>query len=151
MALNLLFGPPRNPDFLCSFFSLAGKHIVCGGSTAQQVANFLGESLVLSLHYENPEVPPIARLKGVDLVTEGIVTLNKVLQMFFVAAPANDAQDGASLVYKELKNSAEVNFFVGKDNPANKEFTQLKTKKEIVSCLESYLQNFGKKVTVREV
>ena len=151
MALNILFGPPINPDILSNFFSLSGKHFVCGGSTAQCVAKFLKVNVVLSLHYENPDVPPISKIEGVDLVTEGIITMNMVLKMFHENAPVSDAQDGASLIYKELRNSSEINFFLGKENSENKQFIQLKSKKEIVSSLTSILQNLGKNVVAKEV
>ena len=151
MALNILFGPPKNSSFLSYFFSIPGRHVVCGGSTAQYVANFLHKSVVLSLHYEKPEVPPISKIDGVDLVTEGIVTMNLVLEKFLANAPVDEAKDGASLLYKELIESEEVYFFVGTENPANKQYLQLKSKGEIVIKLSEILLTQGKKVMIKYV
>ncbi len=151
MTVNLLFGPPKDINFLTDFFSLTGKHVVCGGSTAQVVANFLQESVITSLHYENPEIPPISKLKGLELVTEGIVTMGYVLKKFSEKSAIDDSQDGASLLYKMLRTSDEINFFIGAENPLNKQFSELKSKHELVASLAGLLTNLGKKITVRDV
>ena len=63
------------------FFSKEGKHIVCGGSTSTLVARYLGKKLESTLDFDDPEIPPIAKIEGVDLVTEGVITINKVLDL----------------------------------------------------------------------
>lgn len=160
MTVNLLFGLPFSSDFtsskcdeiLSNFFALEGKHIVCGGSTAQYVAKFLHKSLVLGLHYENDNIPPVALIDGVDLVTEGIVTMTFVLEKFIAGAVLDDKQDGASLIYKNLCEASKINFFVSiYENPANSEFAFLKSKMEIVESLAFYLLKLGKKVDVISV
>lgn len=62
------------------FFSKEGKHIVCGGTTSSIAAKFLGKKVKASLAFESGDVPPIAEIEGVDLVTEGVITINKVLE-----------------------------------------------------------------------
>ena len=151
MALNLIFGPPKDVSILYEFFSLEGNHVVCGGSTAQMVALFLHESVTLSLHYENPNIPPTSQIDGIELVTEGIITMNAVLDKFISGEPVTDAKDGASLLYKELMDSSEINFFVGAENPLNQGYFGLKPKGEVVSKLSEFLLNLGKKVVVRQV
>ena len=78
--MNLLFGPPSNRDdcdrMLSLFFSKEGKHIVCGGTTSSIVAKYLGKPLEATLNFEKSDVPPIAKIEGVDLVTEGVITIN---------------------------------------------------------------------------
>ena len=82
--MNLLIGPPSNPDdcskMMSLFFSKEGKHIVCGGTTSSIAAEFLHKPLMPTVDYPDPEIPPIARIEGVDLVTEGVITINKVLK-----------------------------------------------------------------------
>lgn len=80
--MNVLFGPPKNPDdcnkMMALFFSKEGKHIVCGGTTSAIAAKYLGKELRPTLNFENPDIPPIAEIDGVDLVTEGVITVNRV-------------------------------------------------------------------------
>lgn len=82
--MNILFGPPRNRDdcdrMMSLFFSKEGKHIVCGGTTSSIAAKYLGKPLKASLSFERSDVPPIAEIEGVDLVTEGVITINKVIE-----------------------------------------------------------------------
>ena len=81
--VNLMIGPPsRRGDaktMMSLFFSKAGKHIVCGGTTSQLAADFLGVPLDPSADYLDPEIPPTSKIAGVDLVTEGAITINRVL------------------------------------------------------------------------
>ncbi len=163
MTVNLLFGLPFPNPSLCNsvlsdFFALEGRYIVCGGTTAQYVANFLQERVVLDLHYVNPAIPPISHIKGVHLVTEGIVTMSAVLEKFNKNSVKTsdyddyEAQDGASLIYRALLEADEINFFVSRfENPQNKEFLELKSKVQIETQLVKLLTSFGKKVCVRDV
>ena len=81
--MNILFGPPASRDdcnrMMSLFFSKEGKHIVCGGTTSTIAAKYLGKPIRASLNFDDPEVPPTAEIEGVDLVTEGVITINKVL------------------------------------------------------------------------
>ena len=82
--MNILFGPPASRDesnrMMALFFSKAGKHIVCGGTTASIAAKFLGKRVETDIRLDHTsKVPPISRIEGVDLVTEGVVTMNHVL------------------------------------------------------------------------
>ena len=82
--MNLLFGPPSNRDdcdrMMNLFFSKEGKHIICGGTTSSIAAKYLGKPLKATLSFERSDVPPIAEIEGVDLVTEGVITVNKVVE-----------------------------------------------------------------------
>ena len=106
--MNILFGPPRNPDdcdrMMSLFFSKEGKHIVCGGTTSKIAAKYLGKTVKTSLNFERSDVPPIAEIEGVDLVTEGVITINKVIEYAKDALDKNEldehwsfSRDGASL------------------------------------------------------
>ena len=82
--VNLLIGPPTNKEddeeILSLFFAKEGIHIVSGGTTGNLVSRYLNQPLVLQTEYLDKEVPPTASIEGVDLVTEGIITINKVLE-----------------------------------------------------------------------
>ena len=82
--VNMLFGPPSNPDdvnkMMSLFFSKDGKRIVCGGTTSMLAAQYLGEEVMPDLDYFDPDIPPIAHIKGIDLTTEGVITMTQVLK-----------------------------------------------------------------------
>ena len=82
--MNLLLGPPSNPDdvnkMMSLFFSKEGKHIVCGGTTSTLAGKYLHKDVIPQLDYVDPDIPPIAKIEGVDLVTEGVITISRVLK-----------------------------------------------------------------------
>lgn len=111
--MNILFGPPRNRDdanrMMSLFFSKEGKHIICGGTTSSIAAKYLRRPIEASLNFESSDVPPIAHIEGVDLVTEGVITINKVIEYAKDALDKNELyekwsiqRDGASLICRLL-------------------------------------------------
>jgi hypothetical protein len=82
--VNLMIGPPANVEdnekMMSLFFSKSGKHIVCGGTTSRIAADYLGKPLEISSDFGGDDLPPAGRIEGVDLVTEGILTINRVLE-----------------------------------------------------------------------
>lgn len=131
--VNLLIGPPadsaQDARMLSAFFGQRGKHIVCGGTTATLAARYLDKPLeVPSLDMPDPDVPPTGAIEGVDLVTEGVLTLRKALgyAQAYVASRGEDRawqdrQDGASAIMRLLiEEATEVRLFVGTaENPAH--------------------------------
>ena len=83
-AVNLMIGPPSamnlDTEMVSQFFASEGMHIVCGGSTNRIAARYLGKEVHASLNYGESDLPPIYSLEGVDLATEGVVTISKVLE-----------------------------------------------------------------------
>ncbi len=82
---NVVMGPPaRGHDehaALRLFFAKRGKHIVCGGTTSQIVARYLDKPLELLQGTGDAEVPDMGYIDGVDLTTEGIITLQATLAL----------------------------------------------------------------------
>ena len=130
--MNILFGPPSHRDdcdrMMSLFFSKEGKHIICGGTTSSIAAKYLGKEVKTTLKFERSDVPPIAYIDGVDLVTEGVITINKVLEYAKDALGDNEeyahwsvSQDGASLICRMLfEEATDINFYVGRAiNPAH--------------------------------
>jgi hypothetical protein len=81
--LTLLSGPPadRQQDaaVVADFMAREGCKVICGGSTAQMVARETGVTLTTELRDLSGNLPPAAHMDGVDLVTEGILTLTATL------------------------------------------------------------------------
>ena len=162
--MNLLFGPPRNRDdcdrMMSLFFSKEGKHIVCGGTTASIAAKYLGKPVKASLNFVQSDVPPIAEIEGVDLVTEGVITINKVIENAKDALGTNKLyeewgyrHDGASLICRLLfEDATDINFYVGRAvNPAHQNPDlpiNFNIKMNLVEQLTACLKQMGKRVKV---
>jgi hypothetical protein len=162
--MNILFGPPRNRDdcdrMMSLFFSKEGKHIICGGTTSSIAAKYLGKPLRASLTFERSDVPPIAELEGVDLVTEGVITINKVIEYAKDVLDKNEQyeqwsfnHDGASLICRMLfEEATDINFYVGRAvNPAhqNPELPiTFNIKMNLVEELSACLKQMGKRIKV---
>ncbi len=162
--MNILFGPPSNRDdcnkMMSLFFSKEGKHIVCGGTTSSIVSKYLGKSIRPSLVYSDSKIPPTAEIDGVDLVTEGVITINKVLEYAKDYLDNNDSyvnwcykKDGASLIARMLfEEATDINFFVGRAiNPAHQNPNlpiNFSIKMQLVHDLTDCLKKMNKQIKV---
>ena len=164
VPMNMLFGPPRNRDdcdrMMSLFFSKEGKHIVCGGTTSSIAAKYLGKELKTSLNFERSDIPPIAEIEGVDLVTEGVITVNRVVEYAKDYLRDNESyeqwgykRDGASLICRMLfEEATDINFFVGRAvNPAHQNPDlpiNFNIKMNLVEELSECLKKMGKRIKV---
>ena len=164
VPMNLLFGPPSNRDdcnrMMSLFFSKEGKHIICGGTTSSIAAKFLRKPIKASLNFERSDVPPIAEIEGVDLVTEGVITVNKVLTYAKDYIAGNEAyeewsfkRDGASMICRLLfEEATDINFYVGRAiNPAHQNPDlpiNFNIKMNLVEELSECLKKIGKRIKV---
>ncbi|MBQ4101755.1 MAG: SpoIIE family protein phosphatase [Oscillospiraceae bacterium] len=162
--MNILFGPPSNRDdadrMMSLFFSKEGKHIICGGTTSSIAAKYLGKPLKASLNFEQADVPPIAEIEGVDLVTEGVITMNKVIEYAKDYLGENKyhehwslKKDGASLISRLLfEEATDINFYVGRAiNPAHQNPDlpiNFSIKMNLVDELSKSLKEMGKTIKV---
>ena len=142
------------------FFSKEGKHIICGGTTSSIAAKYLGKPLRASLNFESADVPPTAELEGVDLVTEGVITVNKVLEYAKDYLGENKhyeywnfKRDGASMICRLLfEEATDINFYVGRAiNPAHQNPDlpiTFSIKMNLVEELSACLKKMGKRIKV---
>ena len=166
--VHLMTGPASNADdderMVADFVGdPSARTIVCGGTSSTIVSRVLKKPLDVSLDYVDPEIPPIAFMEGIDLVTEGVLTLNRVLQLlrryvkkesvaedFFEEL---DKPNGGSMVAKMIiEDCTEIHLFVGKainsayQNPGLP--FDLGIRQNLVEQLRSTLEEMGKPVTV---
>ena len=115
VPMNMLFGPPSNRD--------DGDRMM----SPSIAAKWLNKPLRASLDFTG-DIPPIAYLEGVDLVTEGVITVNRVVEYAKDYIGENKhyedwsfGEDGASLISRLLfEEATDINFYVGKAiNPAH--------------------------------
>lgn len=162
--MNILFGPPSNRDdcgrMMSLFFSKAGKHIVCGGTTATIAGQWLGKPVRASLKFERSDIPPTAEIEGVDLVTEGVITVSKVLEYAVDYVNENKLyeewsfqENGAAKISRMLfEEATDINFYVGKAvNPAHQNPNlpiNFSIKMNLVQELSECLKKMGKRIKV---
>lgn len=167
--VHLMTGPAQDPaqDAEMVRNLMSGddttRRIVCGGTSATIVSRVLGRKLDVSLDYVDPEIPPIAYMDGIELVTEGVLTLNRVIHLlkryvknetitedFFLEL---DKPNGASMVAKMLiEDCTELHLYVGKainsayQNPGLP--FDLGIRQNLVEQLKHTVEAMGKPVTV---
>lgn len=130
----VMVGPPSHPEddekVVHRLLSATGKKACCGGTTSQIVARVTGRALTTDgLMSMKPDVPPKGFIEGIDLVTEGVLTLQKVAR--YLEKAAGDVSfreelmlskdtDGATMLAKMLLSASGITFMVGlSDNPAH--------------------------------
>lgn len=162
--VNLMIGPPANPNdvqkMMALFFSKEGKHIVCGGTTSTLAAGHLHKQIHAQFNFVDPAIPPTAEIDGVDLVTEGVLTINQVLTnaQNYLADNENYAnwsckKDGASQICRLLfEEASDINFYVGRAvNPAHQNPDlpiNFSIKMRLVDELADCLRRMGKQIKV---
>ena len=162
-AVNMMIGPPKNraddEATMRLFFSKAGAHVVCGGTTSKTVAAYLGKEVFIKEDTATEEVPAMSRIEGVDLVTEGLLTLRATLDLvrkyrrdcMMTLELENRKKDGAScLAELLLERASDVNIFFGTSvNTSN--MTQdmsFQSKLGLAKDLEKELTELGKNVKI---
>ena len=162
LVATVLTGPPvdRTADgnITARFVERRGLHAVCGGTTAKIVSHHTGQPLEVDLETMRPDVPPLARIKHVDLVTEGILTLthaNELLQGGARKETVRFRTDGAAALVRLLLGVDHVHFIVGMAvNPAHQNPdlpVQLGIKLAVVREIAEELRRRGIEVTVESV
>jgi len=135
-TINLFSGPPKNPDndyeVIKEILEAEGKVVVCGGTTASIVARTLDEEMEVSLDTMTPDIPPIGKIPRIELVTEGVITINKAIDLIkSYQNPGFDSKiveklhekNGASMLASLLiENCDKLNIWIGQAiNPAHQE------------------------------
>lgn len=166
-VVNIFTGPPKNKEddekIMHDFMHMEGKKIVSGGTSANIAARALRKDIITKVDYNHPEVPPVAVIEGLDLVTEGILTLGRALKLlkryvndefdveFFDEL---DANNGASKLAKILiEECTELNLFVGtavNETHQDSELSfDLSLRMNLVEQLYAAAEKMGKKVTLK--
>ena len=159
--INLMMGPPASPDHdatvVRSFLAAPGQKIVSGGTTATLVSRILGKPLKVSLEYHDPTIPPIAHLEGIDLVTEGVLTLNAAADRLrsVTDLKRSSRQDGATLAARLLLEGDHIHIWAGGAvNPAHQNPllpSAMNIKMQVLARLRTQLESLGKIVHIEWV
>lgn len=164
--VTVMVGPPVNSEdderVVRSLLDAPGQKVVCGGTTSSIVSRVSGRELNVCLDYLNPGVPPTAAMDGVDLVTEGVITLgiaSEIMRQY--CKRGTDLSDKVSLKQKDgatrlakllLQDATDVRFMVGRAlNPAHQSpdmSIDLSIKLRLVKDIARTLRSMGKEVTL---
>ena len=152
-------GPPQQPEndaVFCDIFSqFQGKKIICGATTADMVAREWGEEIHDTNVQMDPELPPVSHMKGVELITEGILTLSKTSEL--LKKYNNNYKLGkgpADEIVRFLLDCDEIHFLVGTNiNIAHQDPTlpiELELRRTVVHRIARTLEEkFLKEVTMK--
>jgi hypothetical protein len=157
LVAALMFGPPvkREDDALVvqKLMATPGLRIVCGGTTANIVSRELDQPTNVDLTTMTEDLPPVGSIDGLDLVTEGILTLSKTVENLKRNVPLKNLQykiDGASSLTRSLMSVDAIKILVGQAmNPAHQEPrmpVELGIKTHIAQQLADELIKRGKEV-----
>jgi hypothetical protein len=167
--VNIFTGPPQNKEMdsivIKDFMKSQGKKIICGGTAANIAERELNRKLKVNLDFLNKDIPPTASMDGIDLITEGVLTLSMAIERikkYLDPSSENrgyidcDGKDGVSALVKILmEDCTHLNLWVGKAvNPAhqNPDFpADLSIKLKLVGELYNQMRILGKKVNINYV
>lgn len=158
--LMIFTGPPlaeaQDEQYVNQLLDFEGRKVVCGGTTGNIVASYLGEIVEMDLSTMRPDLPPIGMLSCVDLVTEGILTLSKATE--YIRHCHCDLgrlrfdNNGAYLLAREILQADAIHFLVGQ---SINEFYQnpllpknISIRRSLIEELVAVLRHFQKEVTV---
>ncbi len=157
--LMIFSGPPQDPANDVMFTGLLkqfdGKKIICGATTGDMVAREWGEKITDSNEMPDPDLPPVSYMNGIDLITEGILTLSKVSEL--LKKYNNNYQLGkgpADEIVRYLLDSDEIQFLVGTNiNTAHQDPSmpvELELRRTVVHRITRTLEEkFLKEVTMK--
>ncbi|MDF1575162.1 MAG: SpoIIE family protein phosphatase [Bacteroidales bacterium] len=116
--LMIVTGPPyeeeNDKELGNTIRGFKGKKVICGATTADIIARELNLEIEDSLVFEDPELPPVSHMDGMDLVTEGILTITKVTRILKDFSPSYALGKGpADRIVKLVQQSDEIHFIVG--------------------------------------
>ncbi len=162
--VNMLAGPPvdkaDDSRMVHDFMTSPGKKLICGGTSANIVARVLNRKIETTLNYSDPTLPPTGRIQGIDLVTEGVLTLSRTVEILrdYLNKQTDsyyfrrlDEDNGASKIAKLLlENCTSLRIFAGRAiNPAHQNPglpADLSIKMQLLDQLASLVEALGKPV-----
>lgn len=167
-VVNLFSGPPtdkaKDETLIRDWMRGPGKKVVCGGSSANIAARVLNRQIKTSLKFTDPLIPPTAEIQGVDLVTEGVLTINRTVELLrkwqnrdvrtAVSSIASfDEDNGAAKLARLLvEDCTDLHCFIGKAiNPAHQNPNlpmDLSIKMHLLNELMDLMKQMGKRVQV---
>lgn len=116
-VVNIFTGPPAqhgdDSKIVEQFLALPGLKIVAGATTAHVVARHLGREVQVNTDDTSMIAPPGYSIEGIDLVTEGAVTLNQLYNIIDADPIYFEPDSSVTRFYEAIIDADRINFFVG--------------------------------------
>ncbi len=116
--LLICTGPPydenKDAEYADRVRLFEGKKVLSGATTGDIIAREWEQKIEDSYDFDDPDLPPISAMEGVDLITEGILTLTKVSNILkdYNIQTALD-KGPADRIVKMILESDAIDFIVG--------------------------------------
>ena len=156
---SLIFtGPPyhqsKDAEYARMFANFKGKKAICGGTTANLISRELNRPITMDTTISIGKLPSCSYMDGVDLVTEGVLTLTKTLE--YLENGTSDIDNAAGKLVNFLLDSDCINFMVGaKLNQAHYDPAlpvEIEIRKNIIKKIAEVLQSkYFKKVSIQYI
>ena len=155
----LCTGPPfnseRDNEFANILKSFDGKKIISGATTSEIIARELGRAITNEERFDL-SLPPSSKMKGIDLVTEGVLTLNKatyILNNIGLNSRMQFGRGPADQICRLLLDTDEIYILVGtKINESHHDPTlpvEMEIRKHLIQRLTKVLsEKFMKVVNI---
>lgn len=159
-TVNILTGPPLNRSqdaaLASEFVHMDGRKVICGATTAKVVSRYLGKSISVEQDTRSAIAPPRYQLDGIDLVTEGAVSLNQVYNILEEDPEAYEPGTGVSELGRLLMKADRIQFIVGRApniGHGDIQFRQqgIIPREAIIPLIKGKLERRGKLVVIRYV
>ncbi|MHC1707718.1 MAG: SpoIIE family protein phosphatase [Bacteroidales bacterium] len=116
--LLLCTGPPyekeKDKELATTVENFTGKKIISGATTIEILSRELNREITDSFEFHDPDLPPLSFMEGMDLVTEGILTLSKVSEILKKYNNTTRLGKGpADQIVKLFLESDEIDFIIG--------------------------------------
>lgn len=152
--LTIMVGPPERKEHdeivVRKLIESEGKKVICGGTTSQIAEKVLGRKVEIDFSSISQISPPIGYMEGVDLITEGIITLTQVFRYY--ESQTTEVGIGAQKLVDMFEESDIITFLVGRAiNPAHQNplFSHdISLKFRLIHDIGSILQKKGKIVNI---
>lgn len=161
--VTLFAGPPedqnKDKEIVQDLMHAPGKKVVCGGTAANICSRELDKAIETNIDELDFDIPPYAKIEGLDLVTEGVITLNYTIKLMnqyidrTIDPNVLKKNNGGVLLFKLLMSQCtHLNILIGNNNnPAhqNPYFpSELSYKWIAVKELADTMEKLNKKVTI---
>ncbi|MBE0534620.1 MAG: SpoIIE family protein phosphatase [Phycisphaerae bacterium] len=158
--MSLLIGPPAEKlmdmAVVERFMAMPGAKVVCGATTSTIVARVLGGEMRMEEEPMSLITPPRYYLEGIDLITEGAVTLNQLNNVLELDPVNFDEVSAVTELYDLLTAADRIHIFTGTGkNTAHEDvcFVQqgVLSREKIIPMIARKLRKQGKCVIIEPV